>query len=201
MKKSTRLLWLLSIIVLVAAVSKAVAEVDNDDDDDNTSLEGMTTAKRETLEVEDHTSLEGMVKREALEVKPPKAGKGKGKGKGRGTVAAGPEMNWPGQWELFMKNSGVSAMHAILMPLINKVQFYDATIWRISQIKLPPGVPCHVFDAKKNKVDCWAHSVLVDINTGDIKPLAVTKLLIITPSVPFLYNVLVKITQIKKLQI
>lgn len=151
MKESTRLLWILSIIVLVAAVSEVVSGQDKISTDDG--------------------SLDSMNKREAIEVKQPKAGKRKGKGKGG--AAAGPEMNWPGKWELFMKNSGVSAMHAILMPLINKVQFYDATIWRISQVKLPPGVPCHVFDQKANKIDCWAHSVLVDINTGNIKPLAV----------------------------
>ncbi|CAN8252368.1 unnamed protein product [Cochlearia groenlandica] len=63
-------------------------------------------------------------------------------------------------------------MHAILMPLSNQIQFYDATIWRISQIKLPPGVPCHVVNAQTNRVDCWAHSILVDVNTGFIKPLS-----------------------------
>ncbi|XP_010470630.1 PREDICTED: aldehyde oxidase GLOX1 [Camelina sativa] len=156
MLESRRLLWVLSIIVLVAAVSKVVSEVDNDSiDDDRTSLEGMTAPKREVIEVEPSKS-----KRREQKDKAPAAG--------------GPEMNWPGQWELFMKNSGVSAMHAILMPVINKVQFYDATIWRISQVKLPPGVPCHVYDQKAKKVDCFAHSVLVDINTGAIRPLALT---------------------------
>lgn len=95
------------------------------------------------------------------------------KGGGRRRGGAEAQTNWPGKWELFLPNSGVSAMHAILMPVINQVQFYDATIWRISQIKLPPGVACHVVDPKINKVDCWAHSVLVDINTGVIKPLSV----------------------------
>ncbi|XP_010511646.1 PREDICTED: aldehyde oxidase GLOX1-like [Camelina sativa] len=156
MLESRRLLWVLSIIVLVAAVSKVVSEVDNDSiDDDRTSLEGMTTPKREVIEVDPSKS-----KRKEEKDNAP--------------AAAGPEMNWPGKWELFMKNSGVSAMHAILMPLINKVQFYDATIWRISQVKLPPGVPCHVFDPKANKIDCFAHSVLIDINTGTMRPLALT---------------------------
>ncbi|EOA34777.1 hypothetical protein CARUB_v10022352mg [Capsella rubella] len=145
--------------------------------------------KREAIEVDpsksqrsgegnDDGSSDVMIKREAIEVDPSKSkrsdqGKGKGKHRAR-QAAAGPEMNWPGKWELFMKNSGVSAMHAILMPVINKVQFYDATIWRISQVKLPPGVPCHVYDQKANKVDCWAHSVLVDINTANIRPLLLT---------------------------
>ncbi|XP_010532465.1 PREDICTED: aldehyde oxidase GLOX1-like [Tarenaya hassleriana] len=81
------------------------------------------------------------------------------------------QTNWPGKWELFVKNSGVSAMHAILMPVINKVQIYDATIWRVSGMKLPPGMQCHVIDAKTKKEDCWAHSVLLDVETGAMKPL------------------------------
>lgn len=111
-----------------------------------------------------------------------KLGKQGGGKKAGGRRRGGEEAqtNWPGKWELFLPNSGVSAMHAILMPVINQVQFYDATIWRISQIKLPPGVACHVVDPKINKVDCWAHSVLVDINTGVIKPLAVCIIIILS---------------------
>ncbi|KAL1207598.1 Aldehyde oxidase GLOX1 [Cardamine amara subsp. amara] len=147
MKESTRLLWTLSIIVLVVAVSEVVSGKNIDGD----ALVGS--------------------KGESAELKPPQADKRKGRG---GAAAAGPEMNWPGKFELFLKNSGVSAMHAILMPLINKVQFYDATIWRISQVKLPPGVPCHVYDEKANKIDCWAHSVLIDIETGNIRGLTLS---------------------------
>lgn len=177
MRASMRLLWKLSVIVLVAAVSQAdisqpsISRLKNCSADDG-SLDGTEVGNR----------------REAAELQPqPEEGKGPGKGgamaeeKGQGkggAMAEGPEMNWPGKWELFLKNSGVSAMHAILMPLINKVQVYDATIWRISQIKLPPGVPCHLYNPKTNQVDCWAHSVLVDIETGNIKPLAVIKLLL-----------------------
>ncbi|VVB17095.1 unnamed protein product [Arabis nemorensis] len=102
----------------------------------------------------------------------PVAAAGKGGRKRGGAIEA--QTKWPGKWEIFMQNSGVSGMHAILMPVINKVQFYDATIWRISKVKLPPNVPCHVVDAKTNKIDCWAHSVLIDVNTGAIKPLALT---------------------------
>lgn len=98
------------------------------------------------------------------------AGRGGGRRRGGGVEA---QTNWPGKWEIFLQNSGVSAMHAILMPVINQVQFYDATIWRISKIKLPPGIPCHVVDPKTKRIDCWAHSVLVDVSTGAIKPLSV----------------------------
>ncbi|ESQ28582.1 hypothetical protein EUTSA_v10018300mg [Eutrema salsugineum] len=169
MRGSTRLLWKLSFIVLLAIVSEAVVSPEPDLSEsgqnkcsaNDGSLDGTETGnRREAAEI----------RTRAEERKP----KGNGGGGGGGAIPEGAEMNWPGKWELFLKNSGVSAMHAILMPLINKVQFYDATIWRISQIKLPPGVPCHVYDEKTNKVDCWAHSVLVDIETGNVKPLALT---------------------------
>lgn len=155
MRASKSLLWKLSIIVLLAVFSQP-------------SFSGDTDSSDETETGNSHEAAEMM--------KPQRAGNRKGRG-GGGAIAQFAEMNWPGKWELFMKSSGVSAMHAILLPLINKVQFYDATIWRISQIKLPPGVPCHVFDHVHNKVDCWAHSVLIDIETGHTRPLAVTKLL------------------------
>ncbi|XP_010535981.1 PREDICTED: aldehyde oxidase GLOX1-like [Tarenaya hassleriana] len=87
-------------------------------------------------------------------------------------AAAEAETKWPGKWEMFVKNSGVSGMHAALMPN-NKVLYYDSTIWRTSQIKLPKGVPCHVYDPKK-PADCFAHSVLLDVNTGALRPLLLT---------------------------
>ncbi|KAJ4909847.1 glyoxal oxidase-related protein [Raphanus sativus] len=151
MRASRSLLWKLSIIVLLAVFSQP-------------SFSGDTGSSDET---------ETGIGHEAADMQPQRAGNRKHRG-GGGAMAQFPEMNWPGKWELFMKSSGVSAMHAILLPLINKVQFYDATIWRISQIKLPPGVPCHVFDHVHNKVDCWAHSVLIDIENGHTRPLALT---------------------------
>lgn len=170
MRASTRLLWKLSVIVLLTVVSEA--HVDPEPDLASTG-QNKCQHDDEAADVTEYTA-----RREAAEIKPPQQGKRQGKKHGGGAIPQGAEMNWPGKWELFIKNSGISAMHAILMPLINKVQFYDATIWRISQIKLPPGVPCHVYDVKANKIDCWAHSVLVDIETGNIRPLAVTKLLL-----------------------
>ena len=151
MRTSRSLLWKLSIIILLAVFSQP-------------SFSGDTGSSDDTETGDSH---------EAGEMMKPQRANRKSRS-GGGAIAQVAEMNWPGKWEIFLKSSGVSAMHAILLPLINKVQFYDATIWRISQIKLPPGVPCHVFDHVHNKVDCWAHSVLIDIESGHTRPLALT---------------------------
>lgn len=92
---------------------------------------------------------------------------------GRKRDSSSVKTDYLGKWELFSRNSGVSAMHAILLPVINKVLMYDATIWRISQIKLPPGKRCHIVKQATGKKDCWAHAVLLDINTAALKPLMV----------------------------
>ncbi|KAL1189209.1 Aldehyde oxidase GLOX1 [Cardamine amara subsp. amara] len=150
MRASTRVIWTVSVLML-AAVSEAIFPLPF-----LPFLPGFN----------------GFRDNGAVKVaKPQPVARGVKGGRKRGGAIDAPT-NWPGKWELFSQNSGVSAMHAILMPVINKVQFYDATIWRISKIKLPPGVPCHVVNAKTNKIDCWAHSVLLDINTAAIKPLA-----------------------------
>ncbi|CAN0900101.1 Aldehyde oxidase GLOX1 [Linum grandiflorum] len=94
------------------------------------------------------------------------AAKGK---KAFGTHLVNPT-GFKGKWELFCKNTGVSSMHAILLPKVNKVLMYDATIWRISAINLPNG-KCRVLDEKTGEKDCFAHSVLLDVNTAQITPL------------------------------
>lgn len=76
-----------------------------------------------------------------------------------------------GKWELFVENSGVSAMHVILLPKIDQVMMFDATIWKISKLKLP-GPPCRPVEGT-NELDCFCHSVLLDIETKKIKPLRV----------------------------
>ncbi|KAM7276345.1 hypothetical protein ACFE04_018211 [Oxalis oulophora] len=77
-------------------------------------------------------------------------------------------IDYPGKWELFSKDSGVSAMHSILLPN-NQVVMYDATIWEISRIKLPKGVPCRHIGPGND--DCWSHAVFFDIETGKKTPL------------------------------
>ncbi|CAI0628738.1 unnamed protein product [Linum tenue] len=81
-----------------------------------------------------------------------------------------PVDEWKGKWELFTDNSGVSAMHMILIPNVDKVLMYDATIWRISKILLPNG-QCRILNEATGEKDCWAHSVLMDINTAKLFPL------------------------------
>jgi len=81
---------------------------------------------------------------------------------------------YKGKWELVSQNSGVSAMHAILLPKINKVLMYDATIWRVSKFPLPPQkMPCHMVDPVNKIQDCWCHSVLFDIETSELQALKI----------------------------
>ncbi|KAK3210669.1 hypothetical protein Dsin_015375 [Dipteronia sinensis] len=77
-----------------------------------------------------------------------------------------------GKWELVSQNSGVSAMHVILLPKVNKVLMYDSTIWRISKLPLPPQkMPCHMVDPVKKIQDCWCHSVLFNIDNSELEAL------------------------------
>ncbi|KAL9399430.1 hypothetical protein Peur_008391 [Populus x canadensis] len=75
-----------------------------------------------------------------------------------------------GRWELVTVNSGVSAMHAILLPRVNKVLMYDATIWKKSEIRLPTG-HCRLLNQTTGEKDCYCHSVLFDIATTALTPL------------------------------
>ncbi|XP_044472420.1 aldehyde oxidase GLOX1-like [Mangifera indica] len=84
------------------------------------------------------------------------------------------ETNFPGKWELVTPNSGISAMHLILLPKVNKALMYDATVWRISNITLPPEkMPCRIANPATGEQDCWAHSVLLDYETGQLTPLKI----------------------------
>lgn len=80
------------------------------------------------------------------------------------------QLGYKGEWELVSDNSGVSAMHAMLIPVVNKVLMYDATIWKISKIQLPNG-HCRVLNETTGEKDCFCHSVLFDINTAKLTPL------------------------------
>ncbi|CAN1169958.1 Aldehyde oxidase GLOX1 [Linum perenne] len=75
-----------------------------------------------------------------------------------------------GVWEIFSNNSGVSAMHSILLPKVENVLMYDSTIWRISNILLPNGI-CRVLDPKTGEKDCYAHSVWFDTHINNLVPL------------------------------
>ncbi|XP_057760876.1 aldehyde oxidase GLOX1-like [Arachis stenosperma] len=86
------------------------------------------------------------------------------------------ETDFNGEWELLSPNSGVSAMQINLMPT-NKIIVYDATIYRISRIQYPPGVPCVPFMDEfthQMKQDCFAHSMEYDLDTNQARPLKVT---------------------------
>ncbi|CAN0900102.1 Aldehyde oxidase GLOX1 [Linum grandiflorum] len=75
-----------------------------------------------------------------------------------------------GKFELFTDNSGVSAMHALVLPNCDHVLMYDATIWRISNITLPNG-ECRILDKATGDKDCYAHSVLLNHKTKELIPL------------------------------
>nr|BAL41453.1 glyoxal oxidase 4 [Linum grandiflorum] len=75
-----------------------------------------------------------------------------------------------GKFELFSENSGVNAMHALVMPNSDHVLMYDATIWRISNITMPNG-ECRILDKNTGEKDCYAHSVLFNTKTKELIPL------------------------------
>ena len=81
------------------------------------------------------------------------------------------ETKYKGKWELFTKNSGVSAMHLVILPKIDQAVIFDATVWKISKLKLP-GPPCRIVEGT-NEQDCFCHSVLLDFETAKIRPLRV----------------------------
>ncbi|WCJ42518.1 glyoxal oxidase-related protein [Euphorbia peplus] len=86
------------------------------------------------------------------------------------TVPSPAELGHKGEWQIVSENSGVSAMHAMLIPIVDKVLMYDATIWKISKIPLPKG-ECRVLNKTTGEKDCWCHSVLFDIKTSKLTPL------------------------------
>ncbi|CAN1215270.1 Aldehyde oxidase GLOX1 [Linum perenne] len=77
---------------------------------------------------------------------------------------------YKGKFELFTNNSGVSAMHTIVLPNCDNVLMYDATIWRISNIMLPNG-ECRILNQATGEKDCYAHSVLLNYKTAELIPL------------------------------
>ncbi|KAK7272711.1 hypothetical protein RJT34_29501 [Clitoria ternatea] len=85
------------------------------------------------------------------------------------------ETQFPGHWDIINPESGVSAMHVNLMPN-NKIIVLDATIFHISRLLYPKGVPCVPFEdqaSKKLLQDCFVHSMEYDIETNKVRPLKV----------------------------
>ncbi|XP_072952469.1 aldehyde oxidase GLOX1-like [Typha angustifolia] len=77
-----------------------------------------------------------------------------------------------GKWELITNTSGVSAMHLAILK-DNKAIMFDTTSLGPSTIKLPNG-NCRIDQRSKNKsLDCWAHAVEFDYNTGKYRALKV----------------------------
>jgi hypothetical protein len=75
-------------------------------------------------------------------------------------------------WQLLIANAGVSAMHMALFHT-NKVVMFDRTDYGPSMIRLPNGI-CRVDpNDLALKVDCWAHSIELDLATNTIRPLEV----------------------------
>ncbi|KAJ0043716.1 hypothetical protein Pint_17507 [Pistacia integerrima] len=65
-------------------------------------------------------------------------------------------------------------MHAILLPKLNKVLMYDATVWRTSKIPLPPEkMPCCIANEETGELDCWCHFVLFDYETAKLTALKI----------------------------
>lgn len=78
-----------------------------------------------------------------------------------------------GSWTIVSENSGVSAMHMAVMRHGKAVMFDTVTTGR-SLMRLPQD-NCRIDPRAKEEgtMDCWAHSVEFDYNTGGLRPLKV----------------------------
>lgn len=98
---------------------------------------------------------------------------------GLGSLLGKPDFDmdqFQGHWDLISQDSGVSAMQINLMPT-NKIVVYDATVYRLSRLKYPPGQPCVPFmddRTKQQMLDCFAHSMEYDLATNQVRPLKVS---------------------------
>ncbi|KAE8658223.1 xyloglucan endotransglycosylase family protein [Hibiscus syriacus] len=100
------------------------------------------------------------------------AGDGNLKNKGIAENIVSAETNYKGKWELFSPNSGVSAMHLILLPKTNNSLMFDSTIFKTSRLKFPdPHCQNVVIPNGPVEEHCFAHSVLMDFETAKVKPL------------------------------
>lgn len=85
-------------------------------------------------------------------------------------MIAGVAEGYAGEWELVSASSGVSAMHMVITHT-NKAIMFDAT--NFGKTKVPLAANNCRTDAKTQKLDCTAHAVEYDIETGKIRPLKV----------------------------
>lgn len=85
-----------------------------------------------------------------------------------------------GEWTIVSENSGVSAMHMAIMRDGRAIMFDTSTTGR-SLMRLPQD-NCRIDPRAKGKqegtMDCWAHSVEFDYNSGCLRALKVVSLLL-----------------------
>ncbi|XP_078446929.1 glyoxal oxidase-related protein [Wolffia australiana] len=88
-------------------------------------------------------------------------------------AAAAAAQQLPGTWEVLVENAGIASMHSAVTRL-GTVVLLDRTDIGPSQLSLPPG-RCRVdpTDRLLPKQDCYAHSVLFDPSSLEIRPLTV----------------------------
>jgi hypothetical protein len=75
-------------------------------------------------------------------------------------------------WEMLVRNAGVSAMHMTLAHT-NKVIMFDRTDYGPSEIRLANGFCRRDRRDLALQVDCWAHSIELDLATNRVRPLTV----------------------------
>lgn len=78
----------------------------------------------------------------------------------------------PGSWELLVENAGVSAMHMTITPA-NTLIMYDRTDYGASELQLPGGKCRNDSRDLALKVDCYAHSIELNLRTNYVRPLEV----------------------------
>ncbi|KAG0600303.1 hypothetical protein M758_11G023100 [Ceratodon purpureus] len=78
-----------------------------------------------------------------------------------------------GTWRIVKENAGVSSMHAIVTPVVGSVVILDHTNSGPTNLTFPDG-RCRVTTYDKIlKNDCGAHSLVLDPETGALRPLMV----------------------------
>ncbi|XP_040375960.1 aldehyde oxidase GLOX1-like [Oryza brachyantha] len=89
------------------------------------------------------------------------------------TLPADTSAGFAGAWSVVSENSGVSAMHLVVMRHGKAVMFDTSTTGR-SLMRLPVG-GCRpdTRSRRPGAMDCWAHAVEFDYNTGALRSLKI----------------------------